>query len=233
VLSREPDIGAVIAEPIRCTTVTLPPPGYWQRIRAACDRHEALLVFDEIPICLGRTGRMFAFEHEGVLPDILVLGKGLGGGIFPMAAIVARAELDIAPDRALGHYTHEKSPVGAAAALATLDVIRDEGLVERSERLGHQVLEQLRTRLANHPLIASVRGRGLLMAIELAPAAGPDTADRVMYECMRNGLSLKVSAGHVLTLTPPLTMTESDLARAMSILEAAIRSILSGKASRS
>jgi len=230
VLSREPDIGAVIAEPIRCTTVTIPPPGYWQRVRAACDRHGALLIFDEIPICLGRTGRMFAFEHEGVRPDILVIGKGLGGGIFPMAAVLASAELDIAPDRALGHYTHEKSPVGAAAALATLDVIRDEQLIERSERLGHAALERLRRNLGSHAMIASVRGRGLLLGIELRREAGPELADRLMYDCLARGLSFKVSDGCVLTLTPPLTITEAELDRALGIVESAIACALDGGA---
>src|SRR5574337_1988869 len=87
------------------------------------DRHGTLLVLDEIPICLGRTGKMFAFQHYDVVPDMVVLGKGLGGGAFPMAALLARRDLDVAGDRALGHYTHEKSSVGCAAALATLEVI--------------------------------------------------------------------------------------------------------------
>lgn len=226
VLAREPDIGAVIAEPIRCTTVTIPPPGYWQRVRAACDRHGALLIFDEIPICLGRTGRMFAFEHEDVRPDILVIGKGLGGGVFPLAAVLASASLDVAPDRALGHYTHEKSPVGAAAALAALDVIRDEQLIERSERLGRGALERLRRNLGPHAMIASVRGRGLLLGIELRREAGPELADRIMYDCMARGLSFKVSDGHVLTLSPALTIAESDLDRALGILESAVADAL-------
>lgn len=226
VLSREPDIGAVIAEPIRCTTVTIPPPGYWKRIRAACDRHGALLIFDEIPICLGRTGRFFACEHDGVAPDILAIGKGLGGGVFPMAAIIARAELDVAPDRALGHYTHEKSPVGAAAALATLHLLAEERLVERSAALGDAAIDRLGTLLAGLPHIASIRGRGLLLAVELAPSAGPDAADRIMYECMRTGLSFKVSAGRILTLTPPLTITDEELERAWGILACACERVL-------
>ena len=122
-LGKEEDVGAVIIETVRSTDVQIPPPEYYRIVRDACDRHGALLILDEVPICLGRTGRMFAFEHYGIVPDMVVLGKGLGGAVFPMAALVARRDLDLAGDRALGHYTHEKSSVGCAAALATLDVI--------------------------------------------------------------------------------------------------------------
>mgnify|MGYP001816372597 FL=1 len=121
-LEKEGDIAAVIAEPIRSTPY-IPKPEYWQRIREACDRHGALLIFDEIPHALGRTGRMFTFENFGVVPDMVVIGKGLGGGVFPLAALIARESLDVAGEKALGHYTHEKSPVGCAAALATLEYL--------------------------------------------------------------------------------------------------------------
>ncbi|MEC9349301.1 MAG: aspartate aminotransferase family protein, partial [Planctomycetota bacterium] len=95
VLEKEGDVAAVIAETVRSTPF-IPPPDYWQRVRAACDRHGALLILDEIPHCLGRTGRMFTCEHYGVVPDMVVIGKGLGGGIFPFAALIAREELNLA-----------------------------------------------------------------------------------------------------------------------------------------
>jgi 4-aminobutyrate aminotransferase len=126
VLAKEEDVAAVVVETVRSTDVQVPPPEYYRRLRAACDRHGALLILDEIPVCLGRTGTLFAFEPYGIVPDMVVLGKGLGGGVFPMAALLARAGLDVGAERALGHYTHEKSPVGCAAALAALDVIEDE-----------------------------------------------------------------------------------------------------------
>src|SRR5436309_13144680 len=104
----------------RCarTDVQIPPPEYYRRIRQACDRHGTLLILDEIPICLGRTGRMFAFEHYGIVPDMVVIGKGLGGAVFQMAALIARRDLDTAAARPLGHLQYEKSPHGAAAAQA-------------------------------------------------------------------------------------------------------------------
>jgi len=219
VLQREGDVAAVIAEPIRCTTASVPPPGYWRRIREACDQHGTLLIFDEIPSSLGRTGRLFATELTGVVPDILLLGKGLGGGIWPIAAVIANEDLDVAQEIALGHYTHEKSPVGAAAALATLDVIESEKLVERSRCLGEKLLLELREMGERHPSVVDVRGQGLLAGVELAEAS---IAEGVLYACLGKGLSFKVSEGSVLTLTPPLTILEDDLCRALSILDEAL-----------
>lgn len=229
VMEKEGDVAAVIAEPIRCTAVNPPPPGYWRRVREACDRHGALLIFDETAVCLGRTGRMFACEHDNVVPDILILGKGLGGGIFPLAAIVARPDLDVAPEKALGHYTHEKNPVACAAALATIRVIQSEDLVARSAELGRRALDRLSTLQASHPLIGDVRGRGLLFGLDLVvdrhtKTAAVDPAGRILYACLEQGLSFKVSQGSFLTLTPPLTIADSELERAISILETAFES---------
>ncbi len=225
VLAKEGDVAAVVVETVRSTDVQIPPPEYYRVLRDACDRHGALLILDEVPICLGRTGRMFAFEHYGVVPDMVVLGKGLGGAVFPMAALIARRDLDVAGDRALGHYTHEKSSVGCAAALATLDVIERDGLLARSQRLGAQALERMHALKARHPVVADVRGIGLLLAIELAHGDGSpacDEAERVMYACLARGLSFKVGQGNVLTLSPPLVIDEADLARAFGILDAAL-----------
>jgi 4-aminobutyrate aminotransferase len=232
VLETEGDIACVIAEPVR-STPAIPHPEYWRRIRAACDRAGALLIFDEIPQCLGRTGRMFAAEHFGVVPDILVLGKGLGGGILPMAAIVARPDLDVMPDRALGHYTHEKNPVTCAAALATIACIEEEGLVERARALGAHALGRMREMAARHRLIGDVRGLGLLLGISLVrdPETGePATAEaeRVMYGALDRGLSFKVSAGNVLTLTPPLVIACDDLDRALDIVDECLEEVERG-----
>lgn len=214
VLAKEEDVAAVIVETVRSTDVQAPPPDYYRRLRAACDRHGALLILDEIPVCLGRTGTMFAFEPYGIVPDMVVLGKGLGGGVFPMAALIARGGLEIAGDRALGHYTHEKSPLGCAAALAALDVIEEEKLLQRSKALGARALARLRK--INSPAVVEVRGIGLLLAIELNDAA---LADEVLYRCLSRGLSFKVGQGNVLVLAPPLVISETDLDRALDIVE--------------
>lgn len=214
-------MAAVIVETVRCTDVQIPPPEYYQRLRRACDRHGALLILDEIPIALGRTGRLFAVEHYGIEPDMVVLGKGLGGGSMPLAALIARARFDVGPHLSLGHYTHEKNPVACAAGLAVLDVIEEEGLLERSRRLGARTLERLRQATAGLPMVGEVRGLGLLLGIELVDALGrsaADLADEVLYHCLEAGLSFKVGQGNVLVLSPPLNLAESDLDWALSVL---------------
>ena len=227
VLDREEDIGTVIIETIRSTDVQIPPPEYYRMIRRACDRHGTLLILDEIPICLGRTGTMFAFENYGIVPDMVVLGKGLGGGVFPMAALIARADLDVAGDRALGHYTHEKSSVGCAAALATLEVIEEERLLDAARTLGERAMGRLREMQGRHRLISEVRGIGLLLGIELRRdgRAALREAEQVMYECLARGLSFKVGQGNVLTLSPPLIIAPEELDRALDIVDAALSTV--------
>jgi 4-aminobutyrate aminotransferase len=225
VLAIQGDVAALIAEPMRWTTVEPPPPDFWPRVRASCDRHGTLLVFDEVPSCLGRTGTMFACEQVGAVPDMLVLGKGLGGGIMPMAALIARSGLDVAADRALGHYTHEKSPVGCAAALATLAVIEEEDLLGAAHRLGRHARERLDVMAARHGAIAEVRGLGLYLGVEIGrrgDARAEAAAERVMYACLERGLSFKLGGGNVVTLCPPLTIRQPDLDRALDILDVAI-----------
>jgi 4-aminobutyrate aminotransferase len=225
VLKRDSDVGALYAEPFRSTGVQLPPPGYWQRVREICDRYGVLLVFDEIPNCLGRAGTMFACESVGVTPDMLVIGKGLGGGVMPMAALIARDDLDIAGHIALGHYTHEKSPLGAVAALATIEEIEERGILESVRTLGAHALERGRAMQVRYPIISDVRGIGLLIGIELSfPDRTPAEAiaEDVMYRSLAAGLSFKVSCGNVLTLAPPLTITLEELDTALDIIEQSI-----------
>jgi 4-aminobutyrate aminotransferase len=223
VLEREGDVAAVIAEPARAVPF-IPPPGYWQAVREACNAHGTLLIFDEIPTGLGKTGRFFAAEHDGAAPDIVVLGKALGGGVLPIAACIARADLDVAGDFAFGHYTHEKNPVTAAAALATLEVIEREQLVDNAARVGAYALERLQEMKHRHRSIGDVRGRGLLLGVELvadrdAKTAAPDAAERVLYAALSRGLSFKTTMGNVLTLTPPLITTREQMGQALDILE--------------
>ena len=227
VLEREGDVAAVIAEPARAVPY-VPPPGYWRMVREACNAHGTLLIFDEIPTGMGKTGKFFACEHDEAIPDIVVLGKALGGGILPIAACIARADLDVAGAYAFGHYTHEKNPVSAAAALATLEVIERENLVENTAEVGARALERMHSMMDKYPIIGDVRGRGFLLGIELVtdrqertPAA--DAAERVLYFAMSRGLSFKTTMGSVLTLTPPLTTTDKQMNAALDIIEEGIR----------
>jgi len=224
-LAKEGDVAAVVVETVRCTDVQIPPRAYYETLRRACDRHGALLILDEIPICLGRTGRMFAFEHYGIVPDMVVIGKGLGGGVMPMAALLARTDLDVAGRGALGHFTHEKSSLGCAAGLATLEVIEEERLLQRSTRLGARALAQLKAMKARQSRVAAVRGIGLLLGVELD---SPALAEEVLYRCLAKGLSFKIGQGNVINLSPPLVIEEADLGRALNIVEQSIEKAARG-----
>ncbi|NVO56645.1 aspartate aminotransferase family protein [Rhodobacteraceae bacterium B1Z28] len=226
VLEREGDICAVVAEAMRAVPI-VPPPGFWNRVRDICDRHGALLILDEIPTGLGKTGQMFSFQHDEIVPDIVTIGKSLGGGILPIAACIARKNLDVCGDFAIGHYTHEKNPVTARAALTTLQIIEDEGLVERASKLGEHAMSRLMDALQNVPIIGDIRGRGLMFGIEIVEdrvtkTPGNGRAERIYYACLEAGLSYKISQGCVLTLSPPLTISQVELDRAIDIVVAAI-----------
>ena len=226
VLSHDSDVAALVAEPTRAVPYVAPP-GFWAEVRAICDRHGTLLVFDEIPTALGKTGKMFGCDHDGVVPDILVLGKGLGGGILPIAAVISHPRLDVAGEWAFGHYTHEKNPVTARAALTTIEIIEDERLVENAARVGAKAIERLQEMSRRLPAIGDVRGRGLILGIELVKDRStkePDDglAQEVLYRALDQGLSFKTTMGNVLTLTPPLVVTEAEMMQALDILERVI-----------
>jgi 4-aminobutyrate aminotransferase len=230
VLEKEGDVAAVIAEPIRSTAYP-PPPGYWQEVRDACKAHGALLIFDEIPNGLGKTGRFFAFEHVGVAPDILVLGKALGGGILPLAAVVARRDLDVAGTLSIGHYTHEKNPLCARAGLATLEILENEKLTQRARDVGEWALARLRELVGSHPQVGDVRGFGLRLAVELvedrsSKRPARELARRVGAEAFIRGLNLSVSGESILVLSPPLVIAPADLEAALQI----VRGCLEGAA---
>jgi len=224
VFSKENDIGAFIAETIRNTDVQIPSKNFWQEARKLCDKHGILLILDEIPIALGRTGKMFAFEHYDIEPDILCIGKGLGGGIIPQAAIITRDDYNAYKDISLGHYTHEKSPLGSIAGLTTLNIIEEERLLKKANKDEVYFRAALSALKTKHKLIGDVRGIGLLWGIELvkdkiSKEKAIDEAEKIMYNCLKKGLSFKVSAGNVLQLSPALTITRKEIDKALNILD--------------
>ena len=227
VLRKEGDVAAVIAETVRSTPY-IPSKEYWQKVRAACDKHGALLILDEIPHCLGRTGRMFSFEHFDMVPDMVVIGKGLGGGIFPLAALLAKEDLNIAQDRAVGHYTHEKNPVACAAALATIEYLEEEHILDHVSKVGAEAMVRLEQMHDTYQVISDVRGIGLMMGMELRNSDGTrafKAAEKLMYACLQNGLSFKLTMGNIALLTPALTISSDDMQRALDILERSLDTI--------
>jgi ornithine--oxo-acid transaminase len=209
-----PNTCAVLVEPIQCEAgVILPPAGFLGGLRALCDAHEVLLIADEIQTGLGRTGRLFACDHEGVTPDAYVLGKALSGGAYPVSAVVARRDVLAVFGPGSHGSTYGGNPLGCAVARAALGVLRDEGLVARSAELGAWLLAELRT-LA-HPEVVAVRGRGLLLAVELRGPARP------WCEALQaRGVLCKETHDSVIRLAPPLVVARDDLAWALAQLRA-------------
>jgi 4-aminobutyrate aminotransferase len=231
VIEKDGEVGAFLAETVRNTDVQIPSKAYWKRVREICTRHGVLLILDEIPIALGRTGKMFAFENFGIEPDIICLGKGLGGGIIPFAAMVARDNHNVAQDISLGHYTHEKSPLGSVAALAAINYIEEENLLQKVLDDGLWMHKELNLLKEQFPIIGDIRGLGLLWGIELVKnretkEKASEAAEQIMYDCMALGLSFKVSQGNVLQLSPALTISREDLQKAISILSQAFENNL-------
>ncbi len=223
-------VGAVIVEPIQGRGgVVLPPPGFLAALAETARGHGALLILDEILTGFGRTGRRFACEAEGMVPDLLCAGKALSGGM-PIAACIGSAEAMDAWPPSSGEAMHTSTflghPIACAAALAALEVIEEEALAERAAEEGARWREALADMARAHPGVAEVRGSGLLVGIELARADGSGRANgeraaRTMVEALRRGwIVLKGGpAGHVLTLTPPLDMPRALLDAAVEALD--------------
>ena len=191
VFSREPEIAAFIAEPIR-STPHVPPDWYWPEVRKLCDQHGALLIFDEIPTGLGKMGRKFSCEHAGARPDITVVGKALGGGVVPLAGVIARADLDCSPELSLGHYTHEKNPFSARAAVTTLQIIEDDGLIAHAAALGKRAEARVTKMAQRQKLVKRFRGHGLLFAIEIQ-GRGPGDRAATSSTCCSGARSTRAS----------------------------------------
>jgi ornithine--oxo-acid transaminase len=197
---------AVLIEPIQCEAgILIPPDGYLRQVSELCARERVLLVADEIQTGLGRTGRMFACQHEGVQPDVYVLGKALSGGTYPVSAVVSSSEI-LGVFRPGSHgSTYGGNPLACAVARAALRVIDDERLADRSAELGAWLLYELRK--LRHPHIKAIRGRGLLVGIELLVPA------RSYCERLKDlGLLCKETHDFVIRLAPPLIISDEDLA---------------------
>ncbi|HAH06719.1 MAG TPA: ornithine--oxo-acid transaminase [Elusimicrobia bacterium] len=203
-----PNTCAFLVEPIQCEAgILIPPPGYLKAVREICSKAGILLMFDEIQTGLGRTGKIFCWQHEDARPDVLILGKALGGGILPISAVLANKEV-------LGVFkpgdhgsTFGGNPLACAVARAALKSMIEEGLIERSHELGEYLIGRFCD--LKSPYIKEVRGRGLLIGIELKPSAGG--ARRFCEALMKEGMLCKETHEHVIRLAPPLVITKKEL----------------------
>jgi len=173
---------------------------------------------------------MFAFEHYDIEPDIVCVGKGLGAGIMPIAGMIARDDYNIAADVSLGHYTHEKSPLGCVAATAMLEYMEQHNILQKVNDDAAFMRSALNDMKEKYSIIGDVRGIGLLWGIELVKDRNTkekaiEESEFILYDCLSNGLSFKISQGNVLQLSPPLVITRDQLQQALNIVEAAVAKV--------
>lgn len=223
-------LAGFIAEPILSAAgIIEPPTGYFQVVKDLCHERGMLFILDEAQTGLGRVGAMFAFQQDGVVPDILALSKTLGAGM-PLSAVITSAEIEEDVHRKGMAFMsfHQNDSFAAAVGLAVLDVIIEEGLVEEAQKKGQYLRNAFNNLKEEHPIIGDVRGRGLLLGIDLVkdpvskePAG--EEADLLTRRCLENGLVLQQASyaniGNVWRIAPPLTITYEELDRGVSILE--------------
>ncbi|MBE6930300.1 MAG: aspartate aminotransferase family protein [Ruminococcaceae bacterium] len=219
-------LAGIILEPVQgWGGSVVPPPEFMGRVRALCDKLGCLMIADEVLTCMGRTGKMFAMEHWNVTPDITTLGKGFGNG-FPVTAMCVSDKYKESIEQISASSSYGGNPMACAAALASIEVIEEEHLCERSAHLGELMLARMRKMKEAHPIIGDVRGLGCLLAIELVKDREtkeefPEAGKMVYQKAFSKGLAW-VPSGHILRLSPQLIMEDEVALRGMDIIEEAV-----------
>ncbi len=218
------DVAAILVEPIQGEGGYLvPPSGFLAGLRELCDTHGILLIFDEVQSGVGRTGRMFACEHDGVAPDIMTLAKGLGSGL-PIGAVVAKKRLMQQWQRGAHGNTYGGNPITCAAAIATLDLVESE-YAANAATVGDYFMDRLRELAGDYPCIGEVRGRGLMIGMELVEAdrtPAKALCDAVITRAFHNGLLLLSCGASTVRFMPPLSLSRDELDEAIIYLRAAL-----------
>ena len=215
----DPKTAAVIVEPIQGEGgVVMPRPDYLGRLREICDRAKLLLIVDEVQTGMGRTGKLFGYQHSGIKPDIITLAKALGGGI-PIGAMVARTEVASVLTPGTHGSTFGGNPVASAAALAVFDALEQDGVIANAAEIGQYMINRLRDISKECPAVREVRGQGMIIGVALKQPAKP-----VVDACFRERLIVNGTADTILRLLPPLTLTRDEADIGLSIIERALQS---------
>ena len=221
---QNPNVVAFMAEPIQGEAgVIIPDEGYLKSVKELCQKHNVLFIADEVQTGIGRTGKMLACDHEDIKPDVLVLGKALGGGVFPVSAVLTSDEVMLTLKPGQHGSTFGGNPIACAVAMAALDVILDEKLADNAEKMG--TIFRQRMQSIQSPLIRKVRGKGLLNALEIEPFGTNGTAEDVCYALLKNGLLAKQTHGDTIRFAPPLVIGESEMHEACGCIEKTILSL--------
>jgi len=221
---QDPDVAAFMVEPIQGEAgVVVPDAGYLSKAYNLCRQNNALFIADEVQTGIGRTGKLLACDHEGFRPDILVLGKALGGGVFPVSAALARNEIMLNIKPGEHGSTFGGNPLACAVAMASLEVVKDEQLAENAEYLGQIFRQRLTDNLMRRTeLVTGVRGKGLLNAVIIADDEDGHTAWDICMQMAENGLLAKPTHGNIIRFAPPLVMTEDQMHECCDIIEQTI-----------
>jgi len=223
------DVAAIVLEPIQGWNGSIVyPDGYLAKIRKLCDKLGILLIVDEVLTCCARTGRMYCFEHDNIVPDVVTLGKGLANG-FPCTAFVIKEEYSHVLEKISASTSYGGNPMAAAAGLASLEIIEEESIVEKSEKLGSFILSRLKKMEAGHKIIGEVRGKGCLLGIELVKDKNTkepfaEAGNKVYQKAFSKGLAW-IPAKQNLRMSPPLIMEEELAAKALDIIDESITEV--------
>ncbi|MHC0441528.1 ornithine--oxo-acid transaminase [Flavobacterium sp. 3-210] len=219
-LESSKNIAGFLVEPIQGEAgVYVPSEGYLAKAKALCEKHNVLFIADEVQTGIARTGKLLAVHHENVQPDILILGKAISGGVYPVSAVLANNEIMNVIKPGQHGSTFGGNPVAAAVAIAALEVIKDEKLAENAERLGSILRKGLNEIAERNHLITLVRGKGLLNAIVINSTEDSDLAWEICLKFRDNGLLAKPTHGNKIRLAPPLVMTETQIQECLEIIE--------------
>jgi len=214
---KDPNVAAFMVEPIQGEAgVVVPDEGYLTRVSELCKEHNVLFIADEVQTGIGRTGDLLACDHEGVKPDILILGKALSGGVMPVSAVLSSNEIMLTLKPGQHGSTFGGNPLGCKVAMAALDVIKDEKLTENAFKLGERFRKGLQD--MNISVMTTIRGRGLLNGVVIEPFNGHMAYD-VCLKLRENGLLAKQTHDHIIRFAPPLTINEQQLDEALSIIK--------------
>jgi ornithine--oxo-acid transaminase len=223
VLKSTKNIAGFLVEPIQGEAgVYVPTEGYLAKAKALCEQHNALFIADEVQTGIARTGKLLAVHHENVQPDILILGKAISGGVYPISAVLANDEIMNVIKPGQHGSTFGGNPVAAAVAIAALEVVREENLAENAERLGILLRKGLNEIAERNPLITLVRGKGLLNAIVINCGEDSDLAWDICLRFRDYGLLAKPTHGNKIRLAPPLVITETQIQECLTIIEKAL-----------
>ena len=220
---KDPNIAGFMIEPIQGEAgVVVPNSGYLKKAYDLCRKNNVLLIADEVQTGIARTGKLLACDYEGFKPDILILGKALSGGVFPVSAVLARDEIMLTIKPGEHGSTFGGNPLACAVAMAALEVVRDEHLVENAYKLGEVFRDQMNQLLHKSAFVKLVRGKGLLNAIVIDDSEESETAWNICLKLKENGLLAKPTHGNIIRFAPPLVMTEEQLVDCCNIIEQSI-----------